>query len=132
MIEETNDNQLSYIQNILKKEFHISYERDAFSKEFTYVVENQIVGIIIYSLIYDRIELNYIYVDKLHRNNGIAGKLMLHMINDGITNNVKNITLEVNINNKEAISLYTKYGFEIVATRKNYYNGQDGYLMIRE
>ena len=46
--------------------------------------------------------------------------------------NLKNITLEVNINNSIAISMYEKYGFAVVATRKGYYHGQDGYLMIRE
>jgi len=63
---------------------------------------------------------------------GIASKLMLHMIEDGEKNNIKNVTLEVNVNNKEAIALYKKYGFVICATRQGYYNGEDGYLMIRE
>jgi len=64
MIQEVNDKNLSYILDILKKEFHVSYQKDTFSKEFVYILENEIVGIIIYSLIYDRMELNYIYVDK--------------------------------------------------------------------
>lgn len=132
MIEEVTDKQLSYILNILKEEFHISYTQDTFSKEFVYTVENEIVGLIIYSVIYDRIELNYIYVDKSKRNMGIASKLMLHMIDDGEKNNIKNITLEVNINNESAIALYKKHGFIIAALRKGYYHGQDGYLMIRE
>jgi len=132
MIQEVNDKNLSYILDILKKEFHVSYQKDTFSKEFVYILENEIVGIIIYSLIYDRMELNYIYVDKSKRNMGIASKLMLHMIEDGEKNNIKNVTLEVNVNNKEAIALYKKYGFVICATRQGYYNGEDGYLMIRE
>lgn len=132
MIQEVDNKNLSYILDILKKEFHISYEKDAFSKEFIYILENEIVGIITYSLIYDRMELNYIYVDKSKRNMGIASKLLLHMLEDGEENNVKNITLEVNINNKEAIALYKKYGFVVGAVRQGYYNGEDGYLMIRE
>lgn len=132
MIQEVDDQKLSYVQIILKNEFHVSYIRDAFSKEFVYVEGNKIQGLIVYSLIYDRIELNYVYVDETKRNFGIASKLMLHMIEDGTLNGVNNITLEVNVNNVEAISLYKKHGFVIVATRKGYYNGQDGYLMIRE
>lgn len=132
MVQEVNDSNLYYFYNILKCEFNSSYEKNDFSKDFVFILENQIVGLISYSLIYDRIELNYIYVDKSKRNFGIASKLMLHMIEDGSENNIKNITLEVNVNNKEAITLYKKFGFIVATIRSNYYNGEDGYLMIRE
>ena len=39
------------------------------------------------------------------------------------------ITLEVAVNNEPAISLYKKFGFEIISTRKNYYDNVDAYLM---
>ena len=45
---------------------------------------------------------------------------------------IKNITLEVNENNKSAVQFYLKNGFAIAATRKNYYNDGDGYLMLKE
>ena len=45
---------------------------------------------------------------------------------------VTNITLEVNVNNTNAIKLYQKNGFKIVSRRENYYNGTDGYLMLKE
>ena len=40
-----------------------------------------------------------------------------------------NITLEVNKTNEIAIGLYKSIGFSVVATRKGYYEGSDGYLM---
>ena len=46
-------------------------------------------------------------------------------------NDVSNITLEVNINNISAIKLYEKNGFKVVSKRENYYNGVDGYLMLK-
>ena len=39
------------------------------------------------------------------------------------------ITLEVNVDNTPAIKLYEKFGFEIVNTRKKYFNDKDSYLM---
>ena len=63
-----------------------------------------------------------------HRKKGIASKLMDMMIND----DVKNITLEVNVKNQDAIKLYEKYGFKIVSVREKYYGNDDAYLMIRE
>lgn len=132
MIDVVNDKELVYIKKILKEQFNISYERGAFSREIAYKINNQIIGIIIYDFIYDRIELDYIYVDISKRNMGIASKLMSYMIADGKNSNASNITLEVNVNNEEAIALYKKFDFNVVATRKNYYNNEDGYLMIRE
>ena len=85
-----------------------------------------------YSLIYDRIELNYIYVDISYRKKGVASKLMQKMIEDGINEKVINITLEVNQNNKYAIKLYEKYNFTIGAIREKYYQNDNAYLMIRE
>ena len=42
------------------------------------------------------------------------------------------ITLEVNEKNIPAISLYKKYGFETLGTRKKYYNNQfDAYIMTK-
>ena len=45
----------------------------------------------------------------------------------------ENITLEVRVSNVVAINLYKSVGFNIVATRKKYYeNGEDAYLMLKE
>ena len=132
MIEVVNDKSLEYIQGILLKEFNVKYSKNEYSKEYVYILNNEIVGFIIYEYIYDRIELDYIYVDKEKRGIGIANILMNQMIGFAKENNIKNITLEVNKNNFSAISLYKKYGFIDGAIRKSYYNGEDALLMIRE
>lgn len=132
MIEVVDNKNLECIQQILLKEFNVKYLRNDYSKEYVYILNNEIVGFIIYEYIYDRIELDYIYVDKEKRGIGIANILMNQMINFAKENNLKNITLEVNKNNEVAISLYKKYGFTEVAIRRGYYNGEDGLLMIRE
>ncbi|MCI9366191.1 MAG: GNAT family N-acetyltransferase [Clostridia bacterium] len=42
------------------------------------------------------------------------------------------ITLEVNEENKPAIHLYEKYGFQTVGTRKRYYDNKfDAYIMTK-
>ena len=79
-------------------------------------------------LIYDRIELEYIWTSFIHRKKGIASKLMDKMIEE----KVNNFTLEVCTSNESAINLYKKYNFKVVSVRKNYYGSEDAYLMIRE
>ena len=132
MIEVVNNKSLEYIQGILLKEFNVKYSKNDYSKEYVYILNNEILGFIIYEYIYDRIELDYIYVDKEKRGIGIANILMNQMIGCAKENNIKNSTVEVNKNNFSAISLYKKYGFIDVAVRKGYYNGEDALLMIRE
>ena len=75
-----------------------------------------------------RIELEYIWVHKDYRKNGIGSKLMDKMFSE----NVSNITLEVRKSNIDAIGLYEKYGFKVVSVRDNYYGSEDAFLMMRE
>ena len=129
MIINYTDNYYEYLSNNIK-EFNIAYlkKENPFLKNYIFLKNNEPIGLISYSLIYDRIELEYIWVHIEHRKKGIASKLMDMMIND----DVKNITLEVNVKNQDAIKLYEKYGFKIVSVREKYYGNDDAYLMIRE
>ena len=111
-------------------EFNVDYLNieNPFLKNFVYLFNGEVVGLISYSLIYDRIELEYIWVKDSYRNRGLASKMMDKMFEE----NVKNITLEVRISNSSAINLYKKYGFVVASLRHNYYGDEDAYLMVRE
>lgn len=132
MIVEVNDEYLIFIIDMLQKEFNVKYSKNEYSKEYVYVLNNQAVGFIIYEYIYDRIELDYIYVLPDKRKAGIASKLMAQMVDFASRVNSLNITLEVNENNRAAIRLYENFGFKICATRDRYYKNESAYLMIRE
>lgn len=129
MITNYIDNYYEYLKENIK-EFDIEYlkKENPFLKNYVYIENNQLIGLISYSLIYDRIELEYIWTSFEHRKKGIASKLMDKMLEE----NINNITLEVRTTNEGAINLYKKYNFKIVSTRKNYYGNEDAYLMIRE
>lgn len=129
MITNYIDNYYEYLKENVK-EFNVEYlkKENPFLKNYVYLENNEPIGLISYSLIYDRIELEYIWTSFEHRKKGIASKLMDKMIEE----NVKNITLEVRTTNEGAIKLYEKYNFKIVSTRKNYYGNEDAYLMIRK
>lgn len=108
------------------------YDIGPFTKIFVYECDNKIAGLINYSIIYDRAELEYIYVDKEYRGKHIASELMENLIVDAIDSGCLNITLEVSKNNLAGIKLYEKFGFKEKAIRKNYYKDGDGLLMMRE
>ena len=129
MITNYIDNYYEYLKENIK-EFNIEYlkKENPFLKNYVFLNNNEPIGLISYSLIYDRIELEYIWVSFEHRKKGIASKLMDKMLEE----NGNNITLEVRATNENAINLYKKYNFKIVSIRKNYYGKEDAYLMIRE
>jgi ribosomal protein S18 acetylase RimI-like enzyme len=108
------------------------FNRGPFSHIMVYEDKNEIVGFISYSIIYNRAEIDYIYVEASHRRKNVAYELMEYCIEDVETSGCENITLEVNVNNNVGIHLYEKFGFQVAATRSKYYKGEDGLLMIRE
>ena len=70
-------------------------------------------------------------IDK--RNQKIGSLLLENLIQLSKSLNSSFLTLEVNINNSNAIKLYTKYGFKNLGIRQNYYNGNtDAYIMTLE
>lgn len=122
MITSTND--YSYLNTL--SDYVIT--DNAFNHVLIYKDDDKILGFLDYSVMYERAEINYIFVLKEYRSKGIASKLLEYMLDN---NDFNEISLEVNVNNKEAIKLYQKYGFREVNIRKGYYDGIDGILMYR-
>lgn len=119
---EDNDNRISFNES----------EQNPFIKLYVIINDHEIVGFLNYSIMYDRIELNYICIVSKYRNKGLAIKLIDHMCRDGIDNKCLNITLEVREDNLAAINLYSKLGFRVVAIRDKYYKDVNGLLMLKE
>lgn len=111
-----NENKISIIDN------------DPFSKFIVYLEDTKIIGFLSYSVIYERAEINYIFVLEDYRGKKVASKMLNYMISS--CKICDNITLEVRKSNSIAISLYKKFGFKEVAIRENYYNNEDGILMM--
>lgn len=103
-----------------------------FSKRLEYIDDNKTIGYLDYSLIYDRIEIDNIYVLEEYRNKKIATLLMQYLDNIAKKENAINITLEVRESNFVAIHLYEKIGFTKVAIRKYYYGDEDAILMEKK
>lgn len=100
-----------------------------FGRRIEYFIDDESVGYLEYSLIYDRMEIDNIRVNEEYRRQGIGTKLMAHLVSLAIEYRVDNITLEVRVSNEMARNLYKKFGFREVALRKYYYGDEDGILM---
>lgn len=103
-----------------------------FGKRLEYTIEEMIVGYLDYSLIYDRIEIDNIYVSEEYRGKKIGTELLKKLISIAENNKIINITLEVRKSNEVARHLYNKMGFIEVAIRKYYYGDEDAILMEKK
>ena len=126
MIKEVNP--IDVLNFIIKYFPNYKISSDPFEKVYVYYEDN-IIGFISSSIIYDRCEINYIAVEKEYRKKGIAQKLFNYVINN---NQFDSISLEVREDNVEAINFYLKNGFEKVSTRDKYYGSVDAIMMVKK
>ncbi len=128
MIRKLELSEYQKVETLFQEEFESLTFNSMNPFEKIYVYEDNLIkGFISYSVIYERCELNYLAVLKPFQNQKIGTKLLQFMIEK---EKDKEISLEVRQDNKKAISLYQKWGFKIVGSRKNYYHEKDAYLMI--
>ena len=128
IVTKDNISNLEYDNFLKLEEIKTNLDNNPFGKYLVYKDKEEILGYIYYSDIYERVEINNFLVKKIHRNCGI-GNILLKFLTETVD---KTISLEVRIDNYNAIHLYEKYGFKKQAIRKNYYNGIDGILMVKE
>ena len=83
--------------------------------------KNELVGYIGMWDVGDTGEITNVAVHPDYRRKGIATKLVCELEKLCMEKCIEYINLEVRESNSSAISLYTKFGFERVGIRKNYY-----------
>ena len=129
MIKEYDSYPLFSVDNFTYELTEKEFSTNPYLKIITYVEKDKIIGFLLYSLIYDRIEIEQFEVITKERRKGIGDKLLKYLIEKYQDTDIKNITLEVKEDNIVAINLYKKYGFKKVSTREKYYDGINGLLM---
>ena len=63
---------------------------------------------------------------------GIAFELLTRLVRYAQAQGAEQITLEVNIRNVAAISLYSKVGFVEIGRREKFYNNQEDALLLKK
>ena len=134
MIKKIDVSDLEIVNKLIKKldsnEFiSVDMLKHPFFNCIAYVINNNIVGVLKYSIIYNRIEIDYVYVLEEYRDNKIATKLIKHVIDT--SEGFDNISLEVRVSNLVARKLYNSLGFKEVCIRKKYYGNEDALMYMR-
>ncbi len=94
------------------------------------VEDEHIVAFLLYSHLYETVELIDLFVDANYRRKHIATRMMNYMLGN-LDSSVKRVLLEVAVDNDHALQLYRNFDFQLVYRRKEYYGDVDGYLMER-
>ena len=139
IIEKMTKEHLDKIKENLKEDFDEFWNENVLKNELenpasTYIVakdeQNNKVG---YAGIWqpiDEAHITNIVTKKDKRRNKIGTKMLEELIKIAKEKKLKDITLEVNVNNIPAINLYKKYNFKEVGIRKKYYNNSDDAIIM--
>lgn len=97
-------------------------------------LDNNLIGYAGCWQILDEAHITTIAVKPELKRKKIGEALLKKILEDCYKNEIKYITLEVRVSNIAAISLYEKYGFKSLGSRKGYYqnNNEDALIMWTE
>ena len=95
--------------------------------------EQQLVGVITFSLGVDDADIEGVVVDKNYRGKGLAQSLIESAHSFIKEKGIQKVLLEVRQTNTPAINLYQKVGYKQISVRKNYYSdGENALVLIKE
>ncbi len=117
-----------FLSEVLKR----SFTYNPFARFLVYYEKGEAIAYLLYSHIYERMEIEQLEVFKGYRQQGVATKLLKYLLDMALKEGVTNITLEVRQDNLAAYHLYQNCGFLEVARRSGYYHGIDGILMEKQ
>ena len=123
--------ELDQVVSIEKASFSNPWTREMYVRElqnpdvsFLYVLrmpEHGIVAFCSFWLILDEIHINNVAVLGEFRGHGVGTALLEYVIQAAANRGAERATLEVRRSNAAARRLYERLGFEVAATRPNYY-----------
>jgi ribosomal-protein-alanine N-acetyltransferase len=131
-IERTlSHSDLNDIVAIEQASFTNPWTRDMYLRElenpdvsFLYVLrlpEQGVVAFCSFWLVLDEVHINNLAVRMDLRGQGAGTALLEHVLQAAATRGAERATLEVRRSNAQARRLYERLGFEVAATRPNYY-----------
>ena len=111
-----------------KKQWHNELKKEGI-KVFGLSLSNLIIGICVFQIVLDEVQINYFAVKKQFRRKGFGSYLMNYSIKYCEKLKIKKILLEVSESNSIAENFYNKFNFYTVGMRKRYYkDGSNAFL----
>jgi ribosomal-protein-alanine N-acetyltransferase len=125
---------------IEKASFQTPWSADLFSAEIRKPISvvrvvkknGRVVGYLCSNIVLDEGHILNLAVHPEFRRHGIASRLIGEMLDIMAESSCRSVFLEVRISNEEARKMYEKFGFGLLATRRNYYVSpvEDAVVMV--
>ena len=111
-----------------KKQWANEFKKEG-TKIFGLLLENLVIGICVFQVVIDEVQINYFVVNQNFRKRGFGSYLMSYLIKRCKNLNINKLLLEVSQSNITAENFYNRFDFSTVGIRKNYYkDGSDALL----
>ena len=92
-------------------------------------LSNLLIGICVFQVVIDEVQINYFVVNKKYRKKGYGTNLMNYLIKQCEILNINKLLLEVSLSNTTAEKFYSRFDFCTVGIRTKYYkDGSDALL----
>lgn len=111
--------------------YKFELEQNTASHQWVIEADGVVAAFIVCWYLGDEVHIANLAVAPQFRRLSLGRTLLTYALNRAYAEGMRSATLEVRVSNKAAQSLYAGYGFEVVATRKGYYqdNREDALLM---
>jgi ribosomal-protein-alanine N-acetyltransferase len=140
-IRRMTPEDVALVSEIERQSFSAPWSRrgflDALAQECTafFVAEesdDDIAGYVGMYVSLDEGEITNVAVKPDLRGKGIAKALLKELLSYANDHGITRIVLEVRVSNAVAIGLYEEFGFEIIGTRKGFYEfpREDAHIMV--
>jgi len=133
-IENEITTQSSDSKGFLYKLLHLFDQERFFSEDTASISKDYIVGIAGFWIMVAEAHITTLATRNTCRRQGIGERLLVQIIEMAAQLHADVVTLEARISNKQAQTLYEKYGFQKVGMRRAYYtdNGEDAVIMTTD
>lgn len=124
---------LKLLSDLFGYQYSSDYLKTDISEKFVVLFQGTVIGFLEFTVLFQTAEIFMIAVHRDFQGIGIGKELMRFCISKFRDRNVKEVYLDVSVNNIKAINFYRSCGFYILYRRKAYYkNGDDAYLMKKD
>ena len=98
-------------------------------KVFGLLYANLVIGICVFQVILDEVQINYFVIKQKFRKKGFGSYLMRYLIKHCEKLNVNKLFLEVSQSNVKAEKFYASFDFFTIGIRRNYYRDGSNALL---
>ena len=123
--------QISFSQPWPERSFRYELTNNPASRSWVAEVDGHIAGMVVGWMLVDEMHIATIATHPDYRRQGIASKLLSHILLQSIDEGAQTSFLEVRESNYAAQEMYRKFGYEKTGRRRRYYrdNDEDAILM---